>query len=472
MALCNVISVTLGAFLWIVLLLLHGHLLVWLRNDAIGPWLWFLPLSTVLVGLFQAYRNHANRGKAYGLIARANVVQSVGNALLKLVLGLLLAGAAGLIIGVVFGQLAGLLVFLIFHLPLLRRTGEPIRIAEMKRLAREYRLFPRYNLWQGLINNLSGAFPVFVLNGQFSTAQAGLYTFAYMVLYRPVNLVASAFYQVMFQRFVEKKHQEEDLLPGIRLFLKRSIQILALPFLLMALFAPEVFSFLFSDTWLEAGRYARILLPWLFMTALVMPLSFVPDLYKRQRGAMILDGIKMILRLGGLWAGVMRDDVFLSLALFSGASTVMLLISPFVVSSSGETPAQSHQRHEPARPTHPGRAVLVPARRGVFLQGAQRSPENRRLEGGCAGVADGGTADDPEGGRFRPGRVPGAGGGGVAGGPQILPQTSGNEPLHIRRWTGACLRLYEQYAMRFGRPDPSPRPQCHLGRGGGGPDPG
>ena len=71
-------------------------------------------------------------------------------------------------------------------------------------------------MWQGLINNLSGALPVFVFSSFFSTAIAGIYTFGYMILYRPVNLVANAFYQVMFQRFVEKQHHGKSILPEVQ----------------------------------------------------------------------------------------------------------------------------------------------------------------------------------------------------------------------------------------------------------------
>ena len=75
---------------------------------------------------------------------------------------------------------------------------------------------------------------------------------------------------------------------------------------------------------MEAGRYARIMLPWIFMVGLVMPLSFIPDIYKRQQGAMIIDGVKLVVRLTGLIIGVVLGDVYLALMLYSAASTVMI----------------------------------------------------------------------------------------------------------------------------------------------------
>jgi O-antigen/teichoic acid export membrane protein len=276
------------------------------------------------VGLFTAFRNYSNRQKRYRLIAGANIGQSLSNSMLKLGLGLLVAGASGLIFGVVFGQLIGLIVFIVAHLRMVRLHSGWFRWSEMKRLARHYSLFPKYNMWQGLINNFSSALPVFILSSYFSTAIAGIYTFGYMILYRPVSLVAGAFYQVMFQRFVEKQHREAPILPEVLLFIRRTVQALLVPFLLVGIFAPGLFGFVFGENWTEAGRYAQIILPWIFMVSLVMPLSFIPDLYKRQRTAMVIDAVKLAGRFLGLLAGVMTENVYLGLGLYSGISTLVV----------------------------------------------------------------------------------------------------------------------------------------------------
>lgn len=324
LGLSGTISVLVALLLLMVVVPMNGILCRWLGSEDIGPWLYFIPLSTLLVGWFTSFRNFSNRQKRYKLIAAANIGQSVSNSLLKLGLGFLVAGAAGLIIGVVFGQLVGLLVFFVVHVRIRNSRLNQIRWSEMIRLGRKYILFPKYNLWQGLINNVSGAFPVFILSSYFSTGIAGFYTFGYMILYRPVNLVANAFYQVMFQRFAEKTHGNDPMGPEVRLFIKRNIQVMLLPFIIAGIFFPEIFEFVFGSKWIEAGRYARILLPWIFMVSLVMPLSFIPDLYRKQRVAMIIDGIKLLARLGGLVVGVILENVYIALALYSGLSTLMI----------------------------------------------------------------------------------------------------------------------------------------------------
>jgi len=327
LGLSGLISLVVSLLLLLIVIPFNAQISRLLGSEEISTWLYYIPLSTLLVGLFTSFRNYSNREKRYKLIAGANIGQSLGNSLMKLLLGVLIVGAAGLIYGVIFGQLVGFLVFMAFHFHFNSHKVSWLKLSEMRRLARQYSLFPRYNMWQGLINNLSGALPVFIFSAFFSTAIAGIYTFGYMILYRPVSLVANAFYQVMFQRFVEKQHHEASILPEVKLFIKRTSQVFILPFLLMGIFAPQVFGFLFGADWVEAGRYAQILLPWIFMVSLVMPLSFIPDLYKKQRVAMIIDGIKLVARLAGLAVGVIMNNVYIGLVLYSGLSTLTIAYS-------------------------------------------------------------------------------------------------------------------------------------------------
>ncbi len=327
LGLSGLISVGFSLLLLVLVIPLNPLICRWLGSEAISTWLYFVPLSTLLVAWFTILKNHANREKKFRLIAGANIGQSVGNSLTKLGLGFLVAGAAGLIIGVVSGQLLGAMVFFAFLWPMLRKRVSWINRSDLRRLGNTYSLFPKFNLWQALINNLSAAFPVFIFTSYYSTTIAGYYTFGFMVLHRPVHLLVTSFYQVLFQRFVEKTHRKESILPEIILFYKRGTQWMLLPFLLVGIFAPEIFSFVFGENWTEAGVYARYMLPWIFVGGLAMPLSFMPDMYRAQKMAMIIDGIRLAVRLLGLLVGVMHNSIYLALALYSAASTVMIAVN-------------------------------------------------------------------------------------------------------------------------------------------------
>ena len=325
LGLSGLVSMGVSLVLLVMVVFFNGLISGWLGSEAISPWLYYIPLSTLLVGLFQSLRNYSNREKRYRLIAGANIAQSLGNSLLKVGLGLVLAGASGLIFGAVFGQLVGFLIFLAVHIKANSQKWSWLNFAEMRRLGKVYSLFPRYNMWQGLVNNLSGALPVFIFSSYFSLAIAGIYTFGYMLIYRPVNLVAGAFYQVLYQRFSEKLNKGQSFLSELMLFLRQAIMWLLIPFVVFGIFAPEIFGFIFEKA--EAGRYAQLMLPWIFMVSLTMPLSFIPDLYKKQRTALLIDTIRLVGRGIALAIGVKMESVYLGLALYSGVSALMILYS-------------------------------------------------------------------------------------------------------------------------------------------------
>jgi len=325
--LIGLISVIFSVFLLFPVIFLNGFISKILGNKDISVWLYFIPLSTLLVGLFQGLKVYSNRFKEYRIITAANVGQSLTNSAGKLAIGPVFPGPAGLVIGSVLGELAGTAIFLGRFL---KRKKVESGLMEWKRIAslsKEYILFPRFNMLQSVINSFSGSLPIFIFSSYFSPAITGFFTMGYSIIYRPVNMAASAFYQVFAQRIIEKNNQGVRLYPDIKKFLYGLLKLVTIPFLLVALFAPAIFRVALGEEWEEAGRYTQIIIPWFFTTCLTMPLSFIPDMFRRQKKAMILDLIKFILRGISMAVGVINNDVYLGLMLFSTTSSIMIMYS-------------------------------------------------------------------------------------------------------------------------------------------------
>jgi O-antigen/teichoic acid export membrane protein len=117
--------------------------------------------------------------------------------------------------------------------------------------------------------------------------------------------------------------------PDVMKLINRLFLISVVPFIVVGIFGPSVYSFVFGDEWLEAGKYMRLLLPWLFLVFLSSPLSFLPDLLSFQKKAMWIDIIKFLFRILALSIGVIMNDIYLSIALFSGISFILVLYTLF-----------------------------------------------------------------------------------------------------------------------------------------------
>lgn len=316
-------------FLFLFIAIFHNHIPGWLGNEHIEFWLWFVPLSTFLVGVFQCQGYWTNRKKAYRSIASANLSQSIVNSAVKLSTSKALAHGGGFMAGAIVGQLAGALIYgyrmLRDELDLFKK----VTWKEMKTLAKEYQFFPRYSMFHKLISNFSSSLPIFVFSHYFNADVVGFFGLGFMLINRPMNLLSNSFTKVFSERVIANHNNGKLIYRDIRMFVLRMALVAAAPFLIVLLFAPDLVSFLFGSEWREAGEYMRIFTPWLFMIFLSAPLSFVSDMQSRQRKDMLIELVKFILRIGSMVVGVVINDVYIALALFSGSSLLIAGYSLF-----------------------------------------------------------------------------------------------------------------------------------------------
>ncbi|HYW95259.1 MAG TPA: oligosaccharide flippase family protein [Bacteroidales bacterium] len=314
------LAIVFSLLLIVFVAIFHHNIAQWFGNQAIEHWLYFVPASTLLVSVLQISSYWSNRKKIYRRIARANLGQSVVNSGIKLSTAKAISAGGGLIAGALAGQVTGTLWFVtgIWRKQKHHFTG--VKRSEMRRLAYEYRLFPRYNMVHYVINNFSTNLPVFVLSSYFGSTVTGLYSLGFMMINRPANLLTSSFTQVFSQRIIEKYNSGLEISTDVKKLVTRLLLLAAGPFVAAAFFGPSLFSFFFGKEWSQAGQFMQILLPWLLVVFVSAPLSFLPDVLSRQRKAMWLDILKFVFRVAALGIGVFEGDVYLALILFSGIS--------------------------------------------------------------------------------------------------------------------------------------------------------
>jgi lipopolysaccharide exporter len=321
-ALSSSLCVGFSLLLLFLVALFHRSFAILLGDPRIEKWLWFVPLSTLMIGLFQSLSYWSNRNKRYSSMAAANVGQSLSNSAIKVSTSKIFSNGGGLIAGAIIGQLIGILLFLRDLFLKDRKYFQVLSLTGIKEMAGEYSLFPRFNMIHNLINNFSANLPVFVIASKFGASEAGLYSFGFLMIFRPVNLVTSSFTQVFSQRIISQFNQGKKIFSDVRRLSVKLFQFGIIPFLIAGIAGPFIFSIFFGEKWTEAGRYMQILLPWIFIVLVSSPLSFLPDMLKRQQTAMWLDVIKIAVRIPALAIGVYYNNIYLAVILFSSVSTL------------------------------------------------------------------------------------------------------------------------------------------------------
>ena len=318
-----IISVFVSLFLFVLVLLFNKPFTRMLGNEQISPWLYLVPLSTLLNGCYQGLNYWSNRNKRFRTMTAASLGQSLTNSSVKVGAGFLVTGPFGLIFGSIAGQFTGLLTYLGNFLKHDRNKFSLINQKDMASLAREHYRFPKYNMLHGVANNFSGNLPVFILTSWFSSAAAGLYSFGFTMIFRPMSLITTAFSQVFSQRVITRENEGLPILPDVRRLLVKMFQFSFIPFVIVAIFASRIFGFVFGQEWETAGQYTRILIPWLYVVFLSAPFSFLPDLFRVQGKAFLIDLVKLAVRIAAIAAGVASGDVMRTLVYFSTGSMVV-----------------------------------------------------------------------------------------------------------------------------------------------------
>ena len=182
-----------------------------------------------------------------------------------------------------------------------------------------------YSATQNLLNSLSSGLPVLLLTHYFGIAAAGAYAFGDRLIEAPMSLVMSALRQVLFQRAGELQHDGRALSP---LFFKSTASLLGLgvvPALLLAIWAPGLFAWVFGDQWRAAGEFARYLVVWLLFVFCNLPAVLFARLIRIQRALFVFNAVLLAVRASSLIVGGLYLTALQSIALFAVVGGVMNL---------------------------------------------------------------------------------------------------------------------------------------------------
>ncbi|MDV2481663.1 oligosaccharide flippase family protein [Methanoculleus sp. Wushi-C6] len=288
----------------------------------IADYLILLPFFVIFSSLFVVLNDWLSRKVRYGPIARGTVINSVSTRVFQIGAGLVHASPLGLILGSVVG--AGLAI--IPHLRSLREDAHLLRSVtpgRMKDLARRYSRFAIYASFGSLANSASWELPAFMLAYFFNPVIVGFYALAIMAVRLPMMLVGTSITQVFFQKASEERIQTGSVRNVVREVHTRLIAVGLFPFVLFAILAEDLFTFVFGADWLTAGTYAMILTPWLFTTFAVSPITSLFGVLDRQRAFFFFEVTTLCtwLLLFSV-SGVLGNPVMV-LMLFSAAGVIL-----------------------------------------------------------------------------------------------------------------------------------------------------
>ncbi|EWS80769.1 RfbX [Brachybacterium phenoliresistens] len=264
-------NIVVGGLFSVVAVVGHEFITAYYGDEELASWLAMGGVTVFLVAQVSVLQYWFNRRSDYPTIALNRLQQQIGSAGGQLTLGALgLRSVAGLIFGTLAGQ-----AFAFFNLR--RKSKEllapiPEGTPSAAELLSTYRRMPLLNLPTALVDSVRTN-GITLLIGSVALGAVGQFNLAWRILQVPVSLINSAVSQVFFQKLARVKPGE--MYPLVRITIIRGLLLSVVPFGLIYLLAPWMFTFVFGEQWDQAGGFARALTPWLMFQLASSPVSTV-----------------------------------------------------------------------------------------------------------------------------------------------------------------------------------------------------
>ena len=311
------------SFISLVIIVIFNESIVNLIGiDELSSWLYLIPISVFLTGVYQSLNYWTNRKKQYKQLATSKVAQSVATATTNLGLGSISFGFGGLILARLTGQLISVFVLLKKVLVKDRLLFEEVKILKVLALMKRYKKFPIVNSANAIIDSLRLASINILIARFFTHSVLGQFVLAWQMVQIPISLLGTSLSQVFFQKI--SKVRKEELHEIVKIFLIKA-SLVSLPiFLIIYFFAVDIFEFVFGKNWKLAGTLASTMAPWIFLNFLSGPMASVFIVLNKQELVLKVSILYMLVPISILIFG--RDLEFLYLwSLITYSMSLILL---------------------------------------------------------------------------------------------------------------------------------------------------
>lgn len=265
------------------------------------PLLSILIPAAVLLGLNNTVQAFVVSNGDYALINKIRILQAISVAIMQCLLVWKAPTAMSMAIGFVLGQAFCFIYSTVtVKAVLYNRIDKP---SPFSFVCRHWR-FPAFSLPADSLSAFGALLPVALVGSQYGADAAGQIAMTIRVLAAPVSLLGRAV-QDVFKREAVLEIAEKGSCQQLYLTIVLALlPVVGILILILHLFGPAGFLFVFGEQWLQAGEMSKILAPVFGLSLIATPLSYIVYLVNRQH-------------IDFIWQGALVAGVWLSLTQFS-----------------------------------------------------------------------------------------------------------------------------------------------------------
>lgn len=320
-----------SGIIFFIILLFNKNIAELLGTMEISFYLYLLPISIFMIGIYSSLNYWFNRKKEYKKLATNRILRSSNVAGVQLLAGNCFSGPSGLVFGQMWGQiLASIFLGFVF----LRENfnlRSSITKSNVMSMARKFVSFPKYMILGHLANLTSGYVPLLLLSAFFGPAVAGLYALAQRTISLPMMLVGNAIGDVFRQEAAELYNQNGNCKD---IYLKTVVKLFffaILPVFPLLFFGPSMFSIVFGEEWRGAGEIASIISIMVFFQTISSPLSPTVLLAGMQGIDLIWQSFRFLLSLTSFYIGYFLFDSYkIAIIIYAVSFSFLYILHSFL----------------------------------------------------------------------------------------------------------------------------------------------
>jgi O-antigen/teichoic acid export membrane protein len=323
-----------------------------LRAPEVAPFLWFVPLSILGVGLTDVLSGWCLRHKEFPAMVRQRVVRSLGTSGWQVAHALVThTSALALVVGDVVGRLWSVVAMArrIWRSEGARSAG--LRWSEVRAALKAHRAFALVTTPSTLVNAVGQWAPVILLTLWWGPVAAGLYVIGQRVIGVPIGLLGDSAGQVYIADLAASARAEPAAMP--RLFSRTAVGLAKLAVvtaLLLLVFAPVAFRIAFGAEWQEAGVMVRWQSVALAIQIVAIPMAHTLVVLRFQHRQLAWDIARLVATVAAFIAAERLGWSAVGSVALHGVTTAVLYGALIVLSWRA---VALRSRSDPARPTHP-----------------------------------------------------------------------------------------------------------------------
>lgn len=315
---CLRICVIISFIITIPIFFFNSEICRLLGDANLSFWLYLMPITVLLTGAYNTFLCWANRQLMFNAMSFSRVFAAITTPVFSILIGYFISGPLGLFTGLIIGQS----ISAIFLGKKIFRTIKWDRVEYSKTakgILKKYNAFLRFSMPGELINTIVSQLPLFVLAKYFSTEIAGHYNLGNRLLSMPSQIISQSIGEIFRQKASEDYNTTGNCK---RIFIKTFFSLGAIsivPFSILIIWSPEIFSFFFGKEWTLAGRLVRILSIIYVLRFVISPLTFVCLIVRKNYVSLI----------GTVYYAI--SSIVLSIVLIKSRSSVFTFLWTYVI---------------------------------------------------------------------------------------------------------------------------------------------